>query len=124
MIFDSSDTRSYFLGIIPLNFAVAFLTAVFLYGVVLSTLSVCLEELTFKKYTKVKHLIILMVASLLENFGYRQMTAFWRFKGFIEYYMGKRDWGKMEKEGFEQKKEEAPVKQFETYQLKIKDEAS
>ena len=115
---------SYFLGIIPLNFAVAFLTAVFLYGVVLSTLSVCLEELTFKKYTKVKHLIILMVASLLENFGYRQMTAFWRFKGFIEYFMGKRDWGKMEKEGFERKKEEAPVKQFETYQLKIKDEAS
>ena len=115
---------SYLLGIVPLNFAVAFFTAAFLYGVVLSTLSVCLEELSFKKYTKVKHLIILMIASLLENFGYRQMTAFWRFKGFIEYYMGKRDWGKKEKEGIEQKKEAAPVKQFETYQLKIKDEAS
>ena len=115
---------SYFLGIISLNFAVAFFTAVFLYGVVLSTLSVCLEELSFKKYKKVKHLIILMVAALLENFGYRQMTAFWRFKGFIEYYMGKRDWGKMEKEGFKQKNNETAVKQFETYQLKIKDKAS
>ena len=115
---------SSFLGIITLNFAVAFFTAVFLYGVVLSTLSVCLEELSFKKYTKVKHLIIIMVAALLENFGYRQMTAFWRFKGFIEYYMGKRDWGKMEKEGLGQKNKEAPVKQFETYRLKIKDKAS
>ncbi len=115
---------SYFLGIISLNFAVAFFTAVFLYGVVLSTLSVCLEELSFKKYKKVKHLIILMVAALLENFGYRQMTAFWRFKGFIEFYMGKRDWGKMEKEGLGMKNKEAPVKQFETYQLKIKDKAS
>jgi cellulose synthase/poly-beta-1,6-N-acetylglucosamine synthase-like glycosyltransferase len=94
---------SSFLGIITLNFAVAFFTAVFLYGVVLSTLSVCLEELSFKKYTKVKHLIIIIVAALLENFGYRQMTAFWRFKGFIEYYMGNRDWGKMEKEGLGQK---------------------
>ncbi len=115
---------SSFLGIITLNFAVAFFTAVFLYGVVLSTLSVCLEELSFKKYTKVKHLIIIMVAALLENFGYRQMTAFWRFKGFIEYYMCKRDWGKMEKEGLGQKNKEAPVKQFETYRLKIKDKAS
>ena len=65
-----------------------------------------------------------MVASLLENFGYRQMISFWRFKGIIEYYLGKRDWGKMEKKGFEKKNEEAPVKQFETYQLNIKDEAT
>jgi len=115
---------SYYLGIVPLSFAVAFFTAAFLYGVVLSTLSVCLEELSFKKYKKVKHLIILMIASLLENFGYRQMTAFWRFKGFIEYYIGKRDWGKKEKEGSEQKKEAAPVNQIETYQLKIRDKAN
>jgi len=115
---------SYLLGIVPLNFAVAFFMAAFLFGVVLSTLSVCLEELSFKKYTKVRHLLILLVASILENFGYRQMTAFWRFKGFIEYYMGKRDWGKMEKKGFKQKNEELPIKKFETYQLNIKDEAS
>jgi cellulose synthase/poly-beta-1,6-N-acetylglucosamine synthase-like glycosyltransferase len=115
---------SYYLGIVPLNFAAAFFTAAFLYGVVLSTLSVCLEELSFKKYKKVKHLIILIIASLLENFGYKQMTSFWRFKGFIEYYMGKRDWDKLEKKGFEKKNEEAPIKQFKTYQLKIKDKAT
>ena len=113
---------SYFLGIVPINFAIAFFMAAFLYGVVLSTLSVCLEELSFKKYAKVNHLIILMVASLLENFGYRQMTAFWRLKGLIEYYTGKRGWGKMEKKGFKTKKEETPIKEFETYQLEIKDE--
>jgi cellulose synthase/poly-beta-1,6-N-acetylglucosamine synthase-like glycosyltransferase len=105
---------SYFLGIIPLSFAVAFFTAAFLYGVVLSTLSVCLEELSFKKYPKVKHLIILMIASLLENFGYRQMTALFRLKGFIEYYMGKRDWGRIKKKGFKQKKE-VTIKQLETH---------
>jgi cellulose synthase/poly-beta-1,6-N-acetylglucosamine synthase-like glycosyltransferase len=114
---------SYFLGIVPSSFAVAFFTAAFLYGVVLSTLSVCLEELSFKKYKKVKHLIILIIASLLENFGYRQLTAFGRFKGFIEYLLGKRDWGKIEKKGFEQKKE-VTIKQLETYQLKIKDKAN
>jgi len=38
------------------------------------------------------------------------MTSFWRFLGLIEYYMGKRDWGKMEKEGFKQKNNETPEK--------------
>ena len=96
---------SLILGIVPLNFAIAFFTAAFLYGVILSTLSVCLEEISFKKYTKVKHLVILVVTSLFENFGYRQMTAFWRFKGLVEYYLGKRDWGKMEKKGLKEKEE-------------------
>ncbi len=114
---------SCFLGIVPLSFAVAFFTAAFLYGVVLSTLSFCLEELTYRKYKKVKHLIILVIASLLENFGYRQLIAYSRFRGFVEYLFGKRDWGRMEKNGFEQKKE-VPVKQFETYQLKIRDKAN
>jgi cellulose synthase/poly-beta-1,6-N-acetylglucosamine synthase-like glycosyltransferase len=91
---------SFILGIVPANFAIAFFTAAFLYGVVLSTLSVCLEELSFKKYTRIKYLVTLMAAALLENFGYRQMTVFWRFKGFIEYCFGKREWGKMEKKGF------------------------
>jgi hypothetical protein len=59
----------------------------------------------------------------LENLGYRQITAYWRIKGFIEYCIGKLDWRKMEKKGSEQSKEEAPIKQFETYQLKIKDKA-
>ena len=39
---------SLMLDIVPLNFAIAFFAAAFLYGVVLSTLSVCLEELSFK----------------------------------------------------------------------------
>ena len=88
---------------VPLNFAIAFFTVAFLYGVVLSTLAVCLEELTFKRYANAKHLIILMVTALFENFGYRQMTAYWRFKGFIEYLFGRRTWGKMEKKGFNNK---------------------
>ena len=96
---------SLFLNIVPMHFAIAFITAAFLYGVVLSTLSICLEELSFKKYTKVEELLILMVTALLENFGYRQLTAYWRFKGFVEYFAGRRAWGKMEKKGFKKKEQ-------------------
>ena len=94
---------SLMLNIVPLNFALTFFAAAFLYGVVLSTLSVCLEELSFKKYTNPKHMIQLLMAALLENFGYRQLTAWWRFKAFLEYFIGKRKWGKMEKKGFHKK---------------------
>jgi cellulose synthase/poly-beta-1,6-N-acetylglucosamine synthase-like glycosyltransferase len=94
---------SLMLNIVPLNFAITFFAAAFLYGVVLSTLAVCLEELSFKKYANPKHMIQLMIAALLENFGYRQLTAWWRFKGFLEYFIGKRKWGKMEKKGFTKK---------------------
>ena len=101
---------SLLLDIVPLNFAVIFFAAAFLYGVVLSTLAVCLEELSFKKYANPKHMIQLMIAALLENFGYRQLTAWWRFKGFVEYFIGRRAWGKMEKKGFTKKSK----KQFAT----------
>jgi cellulose synthase/poly-beta-1,6-N-acetylglucosamine synthase-like glycosyltransferase len=105
---------SLMLDIVPLNFAITFFAAAFLYGVVLSTLSVCLEELTFKKYTNPKHMIQLMTAALLENFGYRQLTAWWRFKGFLEYFIGKRSWGKMEKKGFTKKSKKQFVAEGET----------
>jgi len=105
---------SLLLGIVPLNFAIAFFTVAFLYGVVLSTLAVCLEELTFKRYANAKHLIILMITALLENFGYRQMIAYWRFKGFIEYLFGRRNWGKMEKKGFNNKETKVIRTGYET----------
>jgi len=51
------------------------------------------------------------------------MNAFWHLKGLIEYYIGKLDWGKIEKEWLVQKNKGTPVKQVGTYQLKMKDKA-
>ena len=112
---------SLWLGIVPLNFAIAFIVAAFLYGVILSTLSVCLEELSFRKYKKPRDLVTLIIAALLENFGYRQLTAYWRFKGFIEYVFGRRSWGKMEKKGFKKKKVRQE-KSSPKYEVAVKDE--
>ncbi|MEJ2193416.1 MAG: glycosyltransferase [Ignavibacteriaceae bacterium] len=105
---------SLLLEIVPLNFAIVFFAFAFLYGVVLSTLAVCLEELSFKKYSNPKHMIQLMIAALIENFGFRQLTAWWRFKGFVEYFVGKRGWGKMEKKGFSEKSKKQLATEAET----------
>ncbi|MEJ5263136.1 MAG: glycosyltransferase [Ignavibacterium sp.] len=87
------------LGILSLEFTIAFLAAAILYGIMLSILSVILEELSFRKYPEIKHLLILFLTAVIENFGYRQITTWWRFKGTVEFFLGKRNWGSMEKKG-------------------------
>lgn len=90
---------SLLLGILSVEFTIAFLSAAILYGIMLSILSVILEELSFRKYPKIKHLLILFLTAVVENFGYRQLTTWWRFKGTVEFFLGKRSWGSMEKKG-------------------------
>lgn len=87
------------LGILSLEFTIAFLAAAILYGIMLSILSVILEELSFRKYPEIKHLLILFLTAVIENFGYRQLTTWWRFKGTVEFFLGKRSWESMEKKG-------------------------
>lgn len=87
------------LGILSLEFTIAFLAAAILYGIMLSVLSVILEELSFRKYPETKHLLILFLTAIIENFGYRQLTTWWRFKGTVEFFLGKRSWESMEKKG-------------------------
>lgn len=81
-------------------FGIVFFIALVLYGIIISTFSVLLEELTFSKYPKPTQIIQLFFIATIENFGYRQMTVVWRFIATVEYLFGKRKWGKMEKKGF------------------------
>lgn len=90
-------------GLVPLSFTIIFLAVAILYGVILSLLSVIFEELTFKKYSRTSHLLELFVIAIAENFGYRQLTSYYRFKGSLEYFLGDREWGKMEKKGLSTK---------------------
>jgi hypothetical protein len=71
-----------------------------LYGIVLSVFAVILEEISFKRYENLSDLIVLFAAAFLENFGYRQLVSWWRFLAIVEYVSGKREWGYMEKKGF------------------------
>jgi len=91
---------SYALGMVDLAFFGLFLTAAILVGVVLSTMSVVLEEISFRRYPGISDIAKLVAASLLENFGYRQLTLLWRLKGTWDYLNGKTAWGKMERKGF------------------------
>ena len=38
--------------------------------------------------------------TLVENLGYRQLLAFWRFRAFWDLLRGHSDWGDMRRKGF------------------------
>jgi len=57
-------------------------------GVLLSTSAIMLEELSFHMYPRFRQLALLYLVAILENFGFRQLTAIWRFQGLIRWLRG------------------------------------
>lgn len=89
------------LGLFHWKTAMLFFLAAVLYGMVLSIASVVLEELTTRRYPGVWNLVGLMVAGAVENFGFRQALTVWRAQAFIGVLRGNKNWGKMERKGFQ-----------------------
>jgi cellulose synthase/poly-beta-1,6-N-acetylglucosamine synthase-like glycosyltransferase len=76
----------------------AFIAAAFALGVMLSTSALLLEELSFRTYPKVRHLLVLFVVAVLENFGYRQINAVWRLQALFGWLTGRPiHWGVMKR---------------------------
>ncbi len=90
---------SIILGIVDPLFMVAFLTVAIFFGIVLSVGAVALEELTFRRYPDTKDLVRLFWLAIIENFGFRQLTTWWRFRGSVSAVLGRRSWGKMDRHG-------------------------
>ncbi len=87
-------------GTANLDMAILFFIVSLLYGVMFSVGGVLLEEISFRRYPNPKHLVLLLFIGVLENFGYRQLTAWWRIRAFFDYARGQRGWGKMQRKGF------------------------
>lgn len=88
------------LGIFDWRMALLFFIAAVLYGMILSTAAVVLEELTLKRYPQLKNLCALIAAGILESLGFRQLLTAWRCMAFIDLTRGRRDWGQMKRTGF------------------------
>lgn len=65
-------------------------------GVLLSTSALVLEEMSFHVYPRARDLLKLFVIAVVENFGYRQLTVWWRLKGLFGWLRGRApEWGEM-----------------------------
>lgn len=90
---------SLYFGIVNYLFAFYFFLVSFALGIVLSVGSLVLEEMSFRRYPRLKDLIILFFHAFLENFGYRQLHAWWRLKGLKNAFFGGGGWGEMKRKG-------------------------
>jgi cellulose synthase/poly-beta-1,6-N-acetylglucosamine synthase-like glycosyltransferase len=57
-------------------------------GILLSTSAIMLEEMSFHMYPRTRELLMLYLVAIVENFGYRQLTAIWRLQGLIRWLGG------------------------------------
>lgn len=73
------------LGLISWPEAGVFLLLSLSLGLLLSVSAIMLEEFSFPMYRKPRELALLYAAAVLENFGYRQLTVWWRLKGFYRW---------------------------------------
>jgi len=85
-----------------LNAKVALLLFAIAYGLnaIHGTLAVLADELSFPRYHRTRDRLIVIGWSMLETFGYRQVTVLWRVRGLWKFMRGRTDWGKMERRGF------------------------
>jgi ABC-type transport system involved in cytochrome bd biosynthesis fused ATPase/permease subunit len=86
--------------------ALLFLAVSILFGLLMSVSSVLLEEKTICKYPDPRDLLRLLLAAVLENLGYRQITLLWRVQAILQVLLKrKRSWGEMERRGFQSETE-------------------
>lgn len=88
-------------GLVDVPFAMLFLLVALGSSLLVAVSSVLLEELSSHRYKRGKDLGGIFVAAILENFGYRQLTACWRLQG-VWSTITRREavWGLMAREGF------------------------
>jgi cellulose synthase/poly-beta-1,6-N-acetylglucosamine synthase-like glycosyltransferase len=86
---------SLFLGIVDYRFALIFLGVSLGYGLLLSLWAIVLEEISFRRYRRSSDLLRLLLFALLEPFGYRQLTVWYRLRAFPRYLRGDMRWGVM-----------------------------
>jgi cellulose synthase/poly-beta-1,6-N-acetylglucosamine synthase-like glycosyltransferase len=85
-----------FAGYVDAVPAIGFLIASIGLGILLSAGSLLLDEMAYHTYTSPRQLLGLLVASICENFGYRQLNLVWRLEGLIGWFVGSRlKWGEM-----------------------------
>ncbi len=77
---------SLLLGIVNIEFFyTVFSFVAVLYGIFISVGAIMLEEYSFRKYERMSDFLKLILYSIIENFGFRQMITWWRFRAIFGY---------------------------------------
>jgi cellulose synthase/poly-beta-1,6-N-acetylglucosamine synthase-like glycosyltransferase len=89
------------LGAVNGPFAIRFVLVAYGYALLVNLIALTVEEYSFHRYGRWNDLVAAVLASVMENFGYRQLTAFWRVQGLWSAIRRSQPvWGTMQRQGF------------------------
>jgi hypothetical protein len=98
--------------LINYDFLWAFLLASLGYGMLVNVFAVLVGAWRFRfgladrlqrgllPFSRRRDILILLAYAVLENFGYRQLTLYWRLRGLWDAWRGKTGWEKFARVGF------------------------
>ncbi len=87
-------------GIINKEMIVIFFLIGIVFGIFMTIMAVMIEEIYFRKESRLMELLWMTFYGLIETFGYRQVNSYWRLKGLWEHYRGSASvWGEMKRRG-------------------------
>lgn len=88
-------------GAVDVGYAVEFLLVAYAFAVLVTLSALAVEEFSFHRYQRWRDLATALAAAVLENVGYRQLTAWWRVQGLAAALAGRKPvWGAMTRQGF------------------------
>jgi cellulose synthase/poly-beta-1,6-N-acetylglucosamine synthase-like glycosyltransferase len=88
------------LGLLDVYYLVAFFVVAVLLGILLSVSAVALEEFSFRRHLRNRDVLRMLLLSVVDNFGYRQLTSLWRALAFWDLARRKKSWGAQKRRGF------------------------
>lgn len=92
-------------GSINWHNALILLAFVYFYSVMITTLAILWDQITYKQYKTWKEVIGLALMAFLEPFVYHPLIVFFALRGYFHFITGrKHSWGNMQRQGFGQRK--------------------
>lgn len=80
-------------GHLDVSFALMYIGVFVAGGTINSMFGLALENVLCPRYARARDSLTLIVYALLEGFGYRQLTAWWRVQGLWRALRRRKDWG-------------------------------
>ncbi len=89
------------IGILSIDFFIAYCALVFGFGICLSLGAFVIAEFSLRRHGRISDIWWMGFGAIVENFGYRQLNSVWRVMGIWQFFKGKQGWGDMQRKGFQ-----------------------
>jgi len=87
-------------GLISWGIFFALFAATSAFGFLLSAAAIALEEIEIRRFSNRTAVLKLLLAAIVENLGYRQLSNLWRLQGSLDHLRGRKGWGKITRSPF------------------------